>query len=133
MILLPACVALGLVQHAYYAISALIYVDGHPIEGRKLPANTRKNWLVRLLLVSGIVTVMGLGKGAFYILGELELAHVKPIEYLVIVLPIQINLGLLLGSAIQFKTEQRAAKKQARIRDAEAVQYPEEKQALLEA
>jgi len=132
MILLPACVGLSLVKHIYYVLSALVYVDGHAVEGRKLPANTRKNWLIRLLLLGGIFTSIALGRGAFYILGEMDLAHVKPVEYLVIVLPIQINLGLLFASAIQFKVEQRAVRKQTKIRDAEAVKYPGEKQSLIE-
>jgi len=133
MVLLPSIVGISLVQHVYYVLSALVYVDGQPVEGRKLPANTRKNWLIRLLLLGGILTSVTLGYGAFYILEGTDLAHVKTLEYLVIVLPIQVNLGLLFGSAIQFKVEQRAAKKQAKLGDAEAVRYPEEKQALLEA
>ena len=71
------------------------------------------------------------GKVAFYILEQMDLAHVKPLEYCIIVLPIQVNLGILLGSAIQFKAEQRRAKKLAsRKVDAEVGDVCE-KQALL--
>lgn len=69
------------------------------------------------------------------ILEQMDLAHVKPLEYMVIVLPIQLNLGLLLGSAIQFKAEQRQNRKVAAMKavDAEAAVIDEKQRLLVEA
>lgn len=134
MVLLPACVGLCTIQHLYYVISAFIYVDAKPLDPsvkNRRSLNSRRNWVVRLLLLGGIMTMMTVGKGVFMILEELDLARVKPLEYLIIVMPIQVNLGILLGSAVQFKTEQRRNRKMAtrKAADAEAATI-DEKQRL---
>jgi len=65
------------------------------------------------------------------ILERFDLAHVKPLEYLIIVLPIQVNIGILMGSGVQFKAEQRANKKMAARKVDAEVATVDEKQALL--
>ncbi len=138
MILLPTCVGLSLIQHAYHTISAFVYVDARPVDSTiKTPRslNSRRSWATRALLFSGVCTSMAIGKAAFMILEQMDLAHVKPLEYMVIVLPIQLNLGLLLGSAIQFKAEQRQNRKVAAMKavDAEAAVIDEKQRLLVEA
>jgi len=135
MILLPTVVGLSLLQHAYHTISAFIYVGARPVDTtikNKQSLNTRQNWAARALLFSGVCTSMAIGKASFMILEGFDLAHVKPLEYAVIVLPIQVNFGILLGSAVQFKAEQRRNRKMAARKavDAEAGSV-DEKQGLL--
>lgn len=137
MILLPACVGLSLVQHAYHTISAFVYVDARPVDPTvKNPRslNTRRNWATRALLFSGVCTSMAIGKAVFMILEQMDLAHVKPLEYMIIVLPIQVNMGVLMGTVVQFKAERRRIKKMAERKavDAElASATADEKQGLL--
>lgn len=134
-VLLPLCIGIALVEHIYYTLSAFWYVDGRPIDPAvKSPRNlnTRRHWLLRLLLLGAVLTSVGLGRGILNILEDFDLARVKPKEYLIIVLPIQINLGIQLGSLIQHRVEQRQAARRA-VRgflDAEAAQN--EKQHLLD-
>lgn len=74
---------------------------------------------------------MAIGKISFYILEQTDLARVKPLEYCIIVLPIQVNLGILMGSAIQYKAEQRQMKRLAAKKDDTEAGSVDEKQALL--
>jgi len=55
----------------------------------------------------------------------MDLAHVKTYEYAVMVIPIQINLGIMIGSKMQMKMEKRIAMKEA------TKETTEEEQALL--
>ena len=135
MVLLPACVGLSLIQHIYYTICTFIYVDAKPVDSTIKAAqklNSRKNWGTRALLFSGIMTSMAVGKMSFAIFEEMDLARVKPIEYLCILLPVQVNLGILFGSILQYHTEKRAARKIATMKrhDAE-IASSDEKQDLL--
>jgi len=113
MILLPFTIGLCLVQHFYYTVSAFIYVDSRKVGSKKFPANTRKNWLVRFLFLVGIAISTSTGYGIFHILATMDLAHVKPIEYAVVVIPFQINFGVFLGTIMQFRMEKRLAQKEA--------------------
>lgn len=135
MILLPFTISICLAQHVFYTFMTFIYVDEREVGSYKLPKNTRKNWFVRLLLLGGVFTSLAIGYGAFHILDMTDLAHVKKLEYLIIVVPIQINFGILLGSGVQYKVEQRNARKQqiARACQTEAAISVDEKQALLQA
>lgn len=138
MILLPACVGLSLIQHVYHTISAFVYVDARPVDPsakRTQTLNSRRSWATRALLFSGVCTSMAIGKASFMILEETDLARVKPLEYMVIVLPIQVNLGILLASLVQFKAEQRRIKKMAAQKavDAEAAVVDEKQSLLAEA
>lgn len=133
-VLIPICIGLGLVQHIYHTICTFIYVDARPVDptvksSQKL--NTRKNWGTRALLFAGVCTSIAFGKVSFFILEQTDLARVKPLEYCIIVLPIQVNLGILLGSAVQFKAEQRRMKKLAAKKDDAEAGSVDEKQALL--
>jgi hypothetical protein len=134
MILLPFCVGVSLVEHFYYTVCAFIYVDSRKIGSKTLPANTRKNWMVRLFFLIGIAISTSTGYGAFQILATMDLAHVKPIEYAVVVIPFQVNFGVFLGTIMQFRMEKRIARKEAM--KLVAVKYEEatvdEKQALLD-
>ena len=100
----------------------------------EFPANTRKNWLVRFFFLLGIAISTSTGYGAFQILAQMDLAHVKPLEYALIVIPFQINFGVFLGTIMQFRMEKRNARKQAIM--LEATRYEQaaadEKQALLD-
>lgn len=134
-VLLPSVIGLSLFQHAYYVACTFIYVDARPVEAgvkAKNSLNSKKCWMVRLLLLGGVAWSMISGKAMFTVLESYDLAHVKCLEYMVIVLPIQMNIGILIGSALQFKFEQRAARKAAR-KDIEADASIDEKQSLLTA
>lgn len=134
MILLPFTIGLCLVQHLYYTVSAFIYVDSRKMGSKKFPANTRKNWMVRLFFLIGIAISTSTGYGVFQILATMDLAHVKPIEYAVVVIPFQVNFGVFLGTIMQFRMEKRLARKEAM--KLVAVQYEQatvdEKQSLLD-
>jgi hypothetical protein len=91
--------------------------------------------------VVGILISTSAGYGAFQILADLDLAHVKTLEYAVIVVPVQINLGILFGTLVQYRVEKRIAKKQLLGRivaenapepEPVAVTASDEKEALLE-
>ncbi|KAK4905870.1 hypothetical protein LTR66_017769, partial [Elasticomyces elasticus] len=109
LVIFPVLIGTTLFQHLFHTICTIIYVDARPIDRPfALPANNKKNWLVRLLLVTGVAFAMVSGYGCFQILEMYELVRVKDIEYYTIVMPIQVNLGIALGSAIQFIAEKRA-------------------------
>jgi len=134
MILLPMSIGIALITYAYYVLHTFVYVDTRPFGSKKFPKNTRKNWAVRAFMLLGIAMSTGLGYGAFQILADLDLAHVKTLEYAVIVIPVQINMGIFWGSVMQYKIEKRIARKQAQALEfAKAEEgYPEEKADLLE-
>ncbi|KAJ9633343.1 hypothetical protein H2204_007060 [Knufia peltigerae] len=113
LVLLPMSAGISLITYAYHAVSAFIYVDSRTRDSKRFPKNTRKNWLVRFFMLLGIAMATAGGYGAFNILAAWDLAHVKPIEYAVIVVPVQINLGMLFGTVAQFKMEKRMARKEA--------------------
>lgn len=115
LVLLPTCVALNLIQHIYHVVYTFIHVGPRPVNPQDVrPAlNTRKAWGVRALLFSGVCASLAVGKAMFITLELTDLARVKPLEYFVIVLPIQINLGIIWGSALQFAAEKRQARKLA--------------------
>jgi hypothetical protein len=128
MILLPFTIGLCVGLHIYYTIMTLVYVEGRPVGRTSLPANTKKNWLTRLMLVSGIAMSMSFGYGAFQIWDSMDLVHVKPFEYMVIVIPFQINFGLMMGSLMQWKIEKRTE----RMRLAAVADKAEEEAVVLE-
>ena len=61
----------------------------------------------------GIAISIGLGYGAFTVLEMVELARVKTFEYVAIVVPVQVNIGLMFATRVQRKMEKRAAMKAA--------------------
>ena len=135
LVLLPLSIGLTLITYIFYGISALVYVDSRPKNSMRLPKNTRKNWLVRLYMLIGIAVTTSLGYSAFNILANFDLAHVKTYEYAIIVVPVQINLGILLGTVMQFKMEKRLARKEQAFKKVESeisTSATEEKAALLE-
>jgi hypothetical protein len=113
MVLLPMSIGIALITYAYYLVHTFIYVDTRVFNSNKLPKNTRKNWAARLFMLVGIAISTSSGYGAFQILADYDLAHVKAIEYLIIVVPVQINLGILFGSLFQRRMEKRAVRKEA--------------------
>ena len=134
MILLPLSIGISLITYAIYVLHTFVYVDTRPYGSRKFPKNTRKNWAVRAFMLLGVAISTSSGYGAFQILADLDLAHVKTLEYAIIVVPVQINLGILLGSVMQLKMEKRMARKQAFALQAAKVEegLVEEKAALLD-
>ncbi|KAI1618328.1 hypothetical protein EDD36DRAFT_459977 [Exophiala viscosa] len=135
MVLLPLSIGLTLITYVFYGISALVYVDSRPKNSMRLPKNTRKNWLVRLYMLVGIAMTTSLGYSALNILANFDLAHVKTYEYVIIVVPVQINLGILLGTVMQFKMEKRLARKEQAFKKVEteiSTAAADEKAALLE-
>ena len=135
MVLLPLTAGLCLAQHIYYTIHTFIYVDSRELGSRTLPKNTKKNWLTRLMLLLGIAFSTTFGYYAFGILERMQLARVKPLEYYIIVLPILVNMGVLIGTAFQFKMEKRIARKEAQKALAAKLEEgsSDEKAALIEA
>ena len=57
--------------------------------------------------------MLSTGYGAFQVWELYELAKVKPYEYAMIVVPVQINLGICLGTKIQKRVYKRQAMKMA--------------------
>ena len=112
LFILPVAIALSLIQHAYFTLLTLIHPDKAGALFRK-PANDRKTWAARLLLIAGVGFTLLFGYYAFEILEASKLARVKQIEYCLIVVPIQINFGFVLGGVMQWKMERRIAKKEA--------------------
>ncbi len=123
MISLPFCAALSGLVYIWYLVEVFVYVDSQVVGTRKLPKNSKKNWLARLLLLCGVSISLTAGYGAFQIWESYDLAHVKTIEYAVMVIPTQLNFGIMLGSRMQMKMEKRIAMK-------EAIKNTEEDQAL---
>ncbi|EXJ87022.1 hypothetical protein A1O3_03979 [Capronia epimyces CBS 606.96] len=134
MVLLPLSIGISLVTYIYYTIQTLIYVDSRTIGSKSFPKNTRQNWLVRLFLLGGILVSTSFGYGAFQILADMDLAHVKTLEYSIIVVPVQINIGLLWGTLMQYKMEKRIARNEAAKAQKVGVEVGtvDEKAALLE-
>jgi len=134
MFLLPVSIAISLVTYFYYLVQTFIHVDSRPVGSNKYPKNTRKNWLVRFFMLLGIAISTSCGYGTFQILAATDLAHVKPLEYAVIVAPVQINIGILLGTLMQFKMEKRIKRKQAlQLQSVKLEEGPaDEKAALLQ-
>ncbi len=136
MILLPVAIGISLVSYVYYLVQTLIYVDSRPVGSRKLPKNSRKNWTARLFMLSHIALSLAFGRYAFGVLAKMDLAYVKPLEYAIIVVPFQINFGILLGSFAQHKMEKSIARKEAMKAQnarAELENALDEKAALLDA
>jgi hypothetical protein len=127
MISLPVCAALSGLVYIWYLVEVFVYVDSQVVGSRKLPKNTKKNWIARLLLLCGVAISLTTGYGAFHIWALMDLAHVKTLEYAIMVIPIQINIGIMIGSKMQMKMEKRIAMKEA------AKEHTEEEQALLAA
>ncbi|OQV01722.1 hypothetical protein CLAIMM_07024 [Cladophialophora immunda] len=134
MILLPISICVSLLTYVYYLAHTFIFVDSRTRGSTRFPKNTRKNWLVRAFMLLGIAITTSLGYGAFQTLEKLDLARVKNIEYALIVAPVQINFGVLLGTVMQFRMEKRLARKQALKLQAAKVEdgLVEEKAALIE-
>ncbi|RMD39965.1 hypothetical protein DV735_g5183, partial [Chaetothyriales sp. CBS 134920] len=113
LIVLPLIVDICLVQYIFYTIHTFVYIDSRPKGSWKLPKNSKKNWFNRLLLVAGVAFSTAFGFYAIAVLGQMGLATVKPAEYFAIALPVQVNIGVLIGSAFQYKIEKRMQRKEA--------------------
>lgn len=113
MIMLPFWAAISGLVYLRYLIEVFIYVDSQVVGSRKFPKNNKKNWMARLLLLCGIALSLSTGYGAFWIWEAMDLAHVKTYEYAFIVIPMQINLGIMIGSKMQMRMEKRTAMKEA--------------------
>ena len=112
MAILPVSIGCCLASYLVTLVQVFVYVDSRPVGSMKMPKSTRKNWIVRLLLVLGIAISFGLVTGVVLpVLAYVELARVKQLEYFVILVPIQINLGVLMGTRFQRKLERRIARK----------------------
>jgi hypothetical protein len=109
MIMLPFWAAISGLVYLRYLVEVFIYVDSQAVGSRKLPKNNKKNWMARLLLLCGIAISLSTGYGAFWIWEAMDLAHVKTYEYACIVVPMQINLGIMIGSKMQMRMEKRIA------------------------
>ena|SRR2546421_6276034 len=114
MIWLPFCTAISALFYVIQLLQVLVYVDERRTRFFQLPKNTKQVWKSRGLMVMGIAISIGLGYGAFTVLEMMELAKVKNFEYVAIVVPVQINIGLMLATRVQRKMEKRAAMKAAR-------------------
>lgn len=120
MLWLPFCTAISAIFYIIVLLEALVYVDERRTRFWQLPKNDRKTWVGRGLLFLGITLSTGFGYGAFEILAMTDLAHVKAFEYAMIVVPVQINFGLMIGAMMQKRIEKRAAMKaKARGQDVE--------------
>lgn len=133
MFLLPIAIGISFALYVCWVGHTFIYVESRPYGSKKLPKNTRKNWAVRGFMVCGIAITNSLGYGALQILEKVDLAHVKPLEYRIVIVPMLVNLGIFLGSISQFRMEKRMARKEAlALQVAQAEGIESEKGALLE-
>ncbi|OCT49222.1 hypothetical protein CLCR_05044 [Cladophialophora carrionii] len=132
MVLLPLSIGISFITYACYVVHTFVYVDSRTYGSRTLPKNTRKNWAVRAFMLVGIAITTSLGYGAFQILADMDLAHVKTLEYAIIVVPVQINFGILLGTVMQFRMEKRLARKQGMEAARSEAGAADEKAALME-
>src|SRR2546421_1082423 len=114
MIWLPICTAISALFYVIVLIDALVYVDERRTRFFQLPKNTKQIWKSRALMVTFIAISIGLGYGAFSVLEITELAKVKTFEYVAIVVPVQINIGMIFATVAQRKMEKTAAIKAAR-------------------
>lgn len=127
---LPFCVGFLLVLYSIFLVETFIYVEDRRGGGRsawRKPKNCLRVWKIRGLLAAGVAMSIGMGYGALQILRVMELARVKPLEYALCIIPIQINLGLMIGTKFQRKLEKKEA---ARLRG-KLVQEVDEKAELL--
>lgn len=113
LIALPLYAAISGLVYLRYLVGVFIYVDSYVVGSRKFPKNNKKNWMARLCLLCGVAISVSAGYGAFHIWESMDLAHIKAYEYAVMVVPMQINLGIMIGSNMQMKMEKRIAMKQA--------------------
>lgn len=136
MFILPVGIGLSLFTHFNYLLETLVHPDSAGPMFRK-PDGSKKAWAARLLQTAGILLSVSFGYYVFGILDMTGLAKVKTLEYGVIVVPIQINIGLMVGTMMQWRMEKRIAKKQRLARehgeDEEAQPMLGEKEALIEA
>jgi hypothetical protein len=114
MIWLPFCTAISALFYVIVLIDALVYVNERRTRFFQLPKNTKQIWKSRALMVIFIATSISLGYGAFSVLEMTELARVKTFEYVAIVVPVQINIGMSFATMAQMKMEKAAAIKAAR-------------------
>jgi hypothetical protein len=114
MIWLPFCTAISGLFYVIVLFEAFVYVDERRTTFFQAPKNTKQAWKSRGLMVLGIAMFVALGYGAFSVLEMMELARVKTFEYAAIVVPVQVNMGLMFATKVQQKMEKRAAMKAAR-------------------
>lgn len=114
MVWLPICTAISAASYVLFLIDALVYVDERRTRFFQLPKNTKQIWKSRVLMVTFIAISISLGYGAFSVLEMMELARVKTFEYVAIVVPVQINIGMSIATVAQMKMEKTAAIKAAR-------------------
>ena len=60
-----------------------------------------------------IATSVSFGYAAIQILEMMELARIKPLEYALIIIPVQINIGMMIGTKMQRRMKKRAAREGA--------------------
>lgn len=106
---LPFCAGISALFYAIILIDALVYVDERRTRFFQLPKNTKQLWKSRALMVTFIAISIGLGYGAFCVLEMTELARVKWFEYVAIVVPVQIDIGMIFATVVQRKMEKTAA------------------------
>ena len=114
MIWLPFCTAVSGLFYVIVLFDAFVYVDERPTRFFQAPKNTKQAWKSRALMAVGIAVFVALGYGAFGVLETADLARVKTFEYAAIVVPVQINMGLMFATRVQRRMEKRAAMKAAR-------------------
>ena len=133
MVLLPITIGVCVARYGFHFIHTFLFVDHREAGTRKIPTN-KKSWIVRLFLLVGITVSMSFGYYAFAVLKAMNLAHVKIDEYIMIVVPVQMNIGILIGTVMQFKMEKRIAMKEAQKLAAAKAEdgAADEKQALLD-
>jgi hypothetical protein len=119
MAILPLGIVLSLAQYVYYMLLNVVHPNSSGPLFRK-PANDHTAWAARILMFCGVKLALVFGYAAFEILEQSGLARVKTVEYLIIVVPIQINIGMILGGVMQWKMEQRILKKQFARKNAAA-------------
>jgi hypothetical protein len=136
LFILPVAVGLCLATHICYLLQTLVHPDSNGAFFRK-PDGSKKAWAARLLQIAGILLSLSGGYYVFCCLEMTGLARVKNVEYAVIVMPIQINIGLMIGTAMQWRMERRIEKKQRLARengeDEEAQPMLGEKEVEIEA
>ncbi len=68
----------------------------------------RMSWRERFFLVAFAIAGVVIGSGALHSLEVVEMARVKTLEYVLVIVPAQVLMGLKLASKVQWKRERRA-------------------------
>jgi hypothetical protein len=84
-----------------HTIRAFHSVEPRVFDSTAFAANIREDWPVGVLFGAAIAMTTLVGYGACRVLAQMDLAHIKSIEYVTVVIPLQFGVGVHLGTILQ--------------------------------